>query len=152
MNKKNAKSPKSRTIAVRNVMRANRGVNTKPELRMRSLVHKAGLRYSINVRPEQEINRRADLVFRSAKVAVFIHGCFWHGCSKHFVAPKINRKYWNEKILRNRQRDRETRRFLSRKGWQVLVYWEHQDFDYCVDNLVACIVQRRKQKHPRNSK
>ena len=63
------KTPKSRSIAVRNVMRANRGVDTGPEVRLRSLVHRAGLRYAIDVRPESDINRRADLVFRDAKVA-----------------------------------------------------------------------------------
>jgi DNA mismatch endonuclease, patch repair protein len=98
------KTPESRSIAVRNVMRANRGVDTEPEIRLRSLVHKAGLRYAIDVRPESDLNRRADLVFRAAKVAVFVNGCFWHGCPKHYSPPKSNKRYWSEKVRRNRER------------------------------------------------
>jgi len=137
------KTPKSRSVAVRNVMRANRGVNTGPEIRLRSLVHKAGLRYAIDVRPEEDINRRADLVFRSAKVAVFVHGCFWHGCPRHYVLPKSNKKYWADKVRRNRERDQETKRLLSKRGWKVLVYWEHQSVDSCGIRTLQTVKQRR---------
>lgn len=136
--------PKSRTRAVRNVMKANRGVDTKPELRLRSQIHKSGLRYAIDVRPESDINRRADLVFRSAKVAVFVHGCFWHGCPKHYTLPKSNKKFWAKKVLRNRERDQETKRLLRKRGWKVLVFWEHQSPEACGATVVACVAQRRR--------
>lgn len=137
-------TPKSRSKAVRNVMRANKGVDTGPELKLRSLVHKAGLRYAIDVRPEHEINRRADMVFRSAKVAVFVNGCFWHGCPKHYVLPKTNRRFWSEKVNRNRQRDRETKRLLRQRGWKVLTLWEHQDFSLPAAKIAREVRFRRK--------
>ena len=139
------KTPKSRSIAVRNVMRANRGVDTGPEIRLRSLVHKAGLRYAIDVRPESDINRRADLVFRAAKVAVFVNGCFWHGCPKHYSPPKSNKRYWSEKVRRNRERDVATRVLLKRRGWRVLVFWEHQPAKPCSERVVSIVSERNKR-------
>lgn len=140
------KTPKSRSIAVRNVMRANKGSDTGPELRLRSLVHKSGLRYSINVRPAHEINRRADIVFRSAKVAVFVNGCFWHGCPRHYVTPKSNKQFWSEKVRKNRQRDTETKKLLRKRGWKVLVLWEHQDLSKCAATIVCEVRSRRLAK------
>lgn len=137
------KTPKSHSVAVRNVMRANRGVDTGPEIRLRSLVHKAGLRYAIDVRPESDINRRADLVFRPAKVAVFVNGCFWHGCPKHYSPPKSNRRYWSEKVRRNRERDFETSFLLKRRGWRVLVFWEHQSPEASGAKVVQIVLNRR---------
>jgi len=139
------KTPKSRSLAVRNVMRANRGVDTGPEIRLRSLVHKAGLRYAIDVRPEADINRRADLVFRAAKVAVFVNGCFWHGCPKHYSSPKSNKRYWSEKVRRNRARDVETRFLLKRRGWRVLVFWEHQPAQSCSERVVSVVSERKRR-------
>ena len=139
------RTPKSRSIAVRNVMQANRGVDTGPEIRLRSLVHKAGLRYAIDVRPEADINRRADLVFRAAKVAVFVNGCFWHGCPKHYSSPKSNQRYWSEKVRRNRERDVETRFLLKRRGWRVLVFWEHQPAQSCSERVVSVVSERKRR-------
>ena len=139
------RTPKSRSIAVRNVMQANRGVDTGPEIRLRSLVHKAGLRYAIDVRPEADINRRADLVFRAAKVAVFVNGCFWHGCPKHYSSPKSNKRYWSEKVRRNRERDIETRFLLKRRGWRVLVFWEHQPAQSCGERVVSVVSERKRR-------
>lgn len=136
-------TPKSRSLATRNVMKANRGVDTKPELLLRSFIHKAGLRYAINVRPEADINRRADLIFRSARVAVFIHGCFWHGCPRHYVLPKSNKKYWAEKVRRNRERDLETKRLLRKRGWKVLVFWEHQSPEASGAKVVKIVLNLR---------
>lgn len=146
----NLKTPKSRSLAVRNVMRANRGFDTGPELRLRSLVHRAGLRYGINVRPEADFNRRADLVFRSAKVAVYIHGCFWHGCPKHYAPPKSNKRYWAEKVRRNRERDEETKRLLRNRGWKILVFWEHQSPEVSGARVIQTVLNRRGTYHPNN--
>jgi len=139
------RTPKSRSIAVRNVMRANRGVDTGPETRLRSLVHRAGLRYAIDVRPESNINRRADLVFRATKVAVFVNGCFWHGCPAHYSLPKSNQRYWSEKVRRNKERDEETKSLLKSRGWKVLVFWEHQPAESCSKRVVS-VVSKRKRK------
>jgi len=139
------RTPKSRSIAVRNVMRANRGVDTGPEIRLRSLVHKAGLRYAIDVRPESDINRRADLVFRAVKVAVFVKGCFWHGCPAHYSSPKSNQRYWSEKVRRNRERDTETRSLLRGRGWKVLVFREHQPAQSCSARVVSVVSERKRK-------
>ena len=138
------KNPPASSPAVRKVMQANSGVDSKIELRLRSLVHKAGLRYAIDKRPELDINRRADLVFRSAKVAVFIHGCYWHGCRWHFKAPKTNRRFWLNKIEKNRKRDSQTRELLQKRGWKVLVYWEHQDPHEYLSLIINEVRVRRK--------
>ena len=129
--------------SVQRVMKGNRGKNTQPELHFRTLVHRAGLRYAIDSRPEADLNRRADLVFRSAKVAVFIHGCFWHGCFRHYVPPKSNKKFWSAKVERNKARDKETVKILRNRGWKVIVYWEHTDPATCYESLVKLVQARR---------
>ncbi|MFF7371880.1 very short patch repair endonuclease [Streptomyces tricolor] len=106
--------------ANRRSMFGNRNLDTAPELLLRSLVHAAGLRYRVAAKPLPKMRRTADMVFRHAKVAVFMDGCFWHGYPKHFVIPKANRPYWEEKIGRNVQRDRDTDERLSEVGWLVL--------------------------------
>ena len=108
-------------------MQANRSSNTKPELAVRRLIHAAGLRYRVAIRPVQSVRRKADIVFTKRKIAVFIDGCFWHGCPEHGTRTfGHNVKYWNGKIARNRDRDLETNELLRQAGWQVLRYWEHQ--------------------------
>ena len=114
------------TPATRLSMQANRGRDTEPEIRVRSAVHALGLRYRVNQRPVPGLRRTADLVFRKARVAVFVDGCFWHGCPLHYTRPAANREFWAEKIKRNRERDRETDAALEREGWLVLRFWEHE--------------------------
>jgi DNA mismatch endonuclease (patch repair protein) len=108
-------------------MVGNRSRDTSPELAVRSEVHRRGLRYRVARRPLRAVRRSADLVFGPSKVAVFIDGCFWHGCAEHFVLPKTNRDYWEAKIGGNMARDRETDRVLQEAGWEVLRIWEHED-------------------------
>lgn len=81
----------------RNKMLANRSRDTKPELLVRSLVHRRGLRYRTSQRPLPELRRTADLIFRKVRVAVFIDGCYWHGCPEHYRRPRTNLSYWSEK-------------------------------------------------------
>jgi len=68
---------------------------------------------------------RADFVFRREGLAVFVDGCFWHGCPRHYTRPKGNQKFWDAKVLRNRARDRTVNRGLRIEGWRVLRLWEH---------------------------
>ena len=68
---------------------------------------------------------RPDFVFRAQKVAIFIDGCFWHGCVLHSKPPKSNAEYWSAKIARNQARDLEVNKYFHDKGWQVLRYWAH---------------------------
>jgi DNA mismatch endonuclease (patch repair protein) len=108
-------------------MQANRGRDTRPELALRSAVHALGLRYRVSTRPIKSLRRTADLVFPKLKVAVFLDGCFWHGCEQHHTIAVTNAEYWAEKVRHNRTRDRETDRQLSEASWTVVRIWEHED-------------------------
>lgn len=112
--------------AVRNVMRGNRGRDTLPELALRQLLHSRGYRYRVHRRPLKDLNRRADIVIAKWRIAVFVDGCFWHGCPRHFAPPSTNFEYWQGKIARNRARDAETTKALRRRGWTVIRVWEHE--------------------------
>ncbi|MFI6888518.1 very short patch repair endonuclease [Streptosporangium canum] len=113
--------------AVRASMRSNKGRDTKPELALRRAVHALGLRYRVAVRPLTGVRRTADLVFPRLRVAVFLDGCFWHGCPEHHSVAKTNAAYWAEKVRRNRERDAETDLALAEAGWAVIRVWEHED-------------------------
>ena len=84
--------------ATRKVMQGNRSRDTKPELAVRRAVHALGLRYRVAQQPLREVRRSADLVFPSVKVAVFVDGCFWHGCPEHYREPGSHIDYWRPKI------------------------------------------------------
>ncbi|PFG94663.1 T/G mismatch-specific endonuclease [Saccharopolyspora erythraea NRRL 2338] len=112
---------------VRKSMQANKGRDTKPELALRRAVHALGLRYRVSTRPLPAIRRTADLTFSRAKVAVFLDGCFWHGCPEHHTQSATNAEFWAEKVRRNRERDREIDRLLAEAGWSVIRIWEHED-------------------------
>lgn len=107
-------------------MRGNRKENTKPEVRLRSALHERGIRFFKNTRPEPNIQCRVDIVFPRVRVAVFVDGCFWHGCPEHGTAPKTNAPYWSAKIARNIERDRENDELLAARGWRVIRVWEHE--------------------------
>jgi DNA mismatch endonuclease (patch repair protein) len=106
-------------------MKAARQRDTNPELALRRELHRMGLRYRVDERPLPGIRRRADVTFRSARVAVFVDGCFWHGCPEHGTSPKANAQWWRDKIDRNRARDVDTDRRLAEAGWRVVRLWEH---------------------------
>lgn len=106
-------------------MRGNRSRDTKPELAVRRLLHARGLRYRVNVRPLPSLRRTADVVFPRRRIAVFIDGCYWHGCPQHYIPSKSNSDYWTPKIAANEARDVETSRALSEAGWMALRYWSH---------------------------
>ena len=128
---------------VRRIMVSNRSRDTRPEVEVRAAVHRRGLRYRVATRPLPELRRTADLVFRPAKVAVFIDGCFWHGCPEHYADPKTNTDYWSEKIARNMRRDLDTNRRLRAAGWVVLRYWEHEPVDEIATRIINVVTVRR---------
>src|ERR1700742_669880 len=99
-------------------MRANRRADTKPELRLRSSLHRRGLRFRKDVllRPAG-LRTKADIVFPSARVAVYVDGCFWHCCPEHGRVPAANRDYWEPKLARNVERDRQVSETLRAEGW-----------------------------------
>jgi DNA mismatch endonuclease (patch repair protein) len=100
--------------------------DTPCELALRRAVHRLGLRFRVD-RPVVGTRRRADLVFARSRVAVFVDGCFWHGCPVHGTWPKANAAWWREKIQSNVRRDRDTDAELAAAGWRVLRFWEHED-------------------------
>jgi DNA mismatch endonuclease (patch repair protein) len=108
-------------------MRSTRQRDTDPELALRRLLHAAGLRFRVDRTVLPGLRRRADVVFATAKVAVFVDGCFWHCCPKHRTFPRMNRQWWAEKLEANRRRDADTNRQLIRAGWKVERVWEHED-------------------------
>ena len=108
-------------------MQANKGRDTQPELALRSAAHALGLRYRVSVRPLRELRRTADLVFTKVRVAVFLDGCFWHGCPDHHTVAATNASFWAEKVESTRSRDRETDRRLADAGWTSIRVWEHED-------------------------
>jgi len=124
-------------------MQGNKSRDTKPELALRSLLHNAGLRYRVNRNPLKGMRRRADIVFGPAKVAVFVDGCFWHGCPDHYVRPKTNESYWSLKIAGNIARDRETDGLLAAADWLVLRFWEHQPPEVCASAVIEAVIARR---------
>ncbi|MBJ7336681.1 very short patch repair endonuclease [Mycolicibacterium sp.] len=117
-----ASSPEARAR-----MQSNKSRDTKPELALRSAVHARGLRYRVSTRPLPAVRRTADLVFSRAKVAVFLDGCFWHGCPEHHTVASANGKFWADKVQANRERDRDTDGRLAEAGWASVRIWEHED-------------------------
>lgn len=125
-------------------MQGNRGRDTRPELALRRAAHALGLRYRVSVRPLPGFRRTADLVFPGAQVAVFLDGCFWHGCETHHTVAATNASYWAEKVVRNRERDRETDGALVDAGWAVLRVWEHEDPAEAAVRIRRMVDDRRK--------
>lgn len=124
-------------------MQANRGRDTKPEKALRSAVFALGLRYRVAYRPLRGVRRSADLAFTRVKVAVFLDGCFWHGCPEHYTKPKKNAEFWAEKYVTNRARDRHTDRLLKEAGWMTIRVWEHEDLVTAADRIAAEVERRR---------
>lgn len=124
---------------VRKQMQANRSRDTKPELAIRSRVHRLGLRFRVAARPLPSFRRTADLVFTRAHVAVFVDGCYWHGCPDHLRPAQRNSEFWQEKIESNRMRDEETNKLLSAAGWTVVRVWEHEDPDTAARRIYSIV-------------
>lgn len=97
--------------------------NKDTELKFAAILRSAGIS---GWRRKQPLPGRPDFVFRQARLAVFIDGCFWHGCPQHGRKPDTNRTYWVPKLRRNRRRDAAVTRELAEDGWTVLRFWEHQ--------------------------
>ena len=119
-----ARAPRASSELVRRVMQANRPRGTKPELAVRMALKQVGLRFRTDIAPEASLKCKADFVFRKAGVCIFVDGCYWHGCPRHFVPPKTNFAWWREKIADNRRRDRHKRIQLRKMGWTVIRIWE----------------------------
>jgi DNA mismatch endonuclease, patch repair protein len=127
-------------------MQRQRTRDTAPEMELRRALHAAGLRYRVDTPPLSGLRRRADLVFGPAKVAVFVDGCFWHGCPQHSVrTPHANPDYWTQKMRRNRERDADTDRRLHEAGWLVVRIWEHENMSEAAEAVALAVRGRRAQ-------
>lgn len=113
--------------ASRRIMQANRRRDTRPELAVRRLLHARGLRYRVDLAVERGIRSRPDIVFTRWRIAIYIDGCFWHGCPEHGTQPRANADYWTPKLERNIERDVAVAAALREAGWTVLRFWEHED-------------------------
>ena len=130
--------------AATRVGQGNRRMNTKPELLIRSALHRRGLRYrkDLPIRVG-EVRVRPDVVFTRPKVAVFIDGCFWHRCPDHATTPQRNLEYWLPKLQANVDRDQRVQVALVSEGWAVVRVWEHEVVGEAVDRI-AWVVRWRQ--------
>jgi DNA mismatch endonuclease (patch repair protein) len=114
--------------------------DTKPERALRSALHRRGLRFRVDFPISVEgRSPRPDIVFTRRRVAVFVDGCFWHGCREHSSPPKQNSTYWGPKISRNIERDREHDERLAAAGWTVVRVWEHEDTIGACERIIAAV-------------
>jgi DNA mismatch endonuclease, patch repair protein len=127
--------------AVSAQMQKMRRSSTAPELLIRHELHRRGLRYRVNF---ALLPGRPDIAFTSARIAVFVDGCFWHACPEHGVLPKNNREWWREKLERNVARDRKKDQQLDMLGWVVVHMWEHDDPVVAADAIEELWRSRRQ--------
>ncbi|MEE1802402.1 very short patch repair endonuclease [Streptomyces sp. JV176] len=137
----NTAKPSSAAVSGRMSRQARR--DTAPEVAVRKLLHASGYRYRLNVRVPDMPRRTIDIVFPKAKIAVFMDGCFWHGCPQHATRPKANAEWWREKLDRNMARDRETTEHLTELGWVVLRFWEHEAAGVVADRVAATVIRAK---------
>jgi DNA mismatch endonuclease, patch repair protein len=129
--------------AVRRVMQGNRKRDTRPEIALRRVLHSRGLRYHVAAKPLADRPWTADLVFRGLQLAVFVDGCYWHGCPEHYTVPRTNTSYWSEKIARNRARDAQVDADLRAAGWTALRIWEHEPVQTAADRVLVALSRLR---------
>lgn len=130
----------SPTVSAR--MRRTGRKDTAAEVAIRRELHRRGHRYRVDLRPSDRLRTRADIAFTRWRVAVFIDGCFWHGCPDHWTAPKANAAWWREKIEANVARDRRTDTALAAEGWLVVRVWEHEKVPTAVARIESTLVDR----------
>jgi len=128
------------------IMSRVRGKDTKPELQVRSFLHATGLRYILH---NKKLPGKPDLSFPSRKLALFVHGCFWHGHAgcKRANMPATRPDFWRKKIESNIARDRQNQEALSALGWEVRILWQCAINDAALSNLaceITCIPLRNK--------
>ncbi|WP_082569794.1 very short patch repair endonuclease [Knoellia sp. Soil729] len=115
--------PSSERVRLR--FRRQKTRDTRPEMALRRELFRRGMRYRVNYPVPGLPRRTIDITFPRQRLAIFVDGCFWHGCPIHGVPPKANAEWWREKIDRNRVRDSETTQLLTEHAWRVLRVWEH---------------------------
>lgn len=138
--------PLPSNAAVSAVMRGNRKTDTAPEVRIRSAIHRRGMRFRKHVLVRaSSVNVRPDIVFTRQRVAVFVDGCFWHCCPVHGNRPRSNSQYWEAKLARNRSRDAAVNAALRAEGWDVLRVWEHESSEDAAEAICAVVSDQARQ-------
>ncbi|MGH7965818.1 MAG: very short patch repair endonuclease [Candidatus Binatia bacterium] len=133
--------------AASHAVRANRKSNTRPEKRLRALLHRNGYRFRKDLTIQVPgLRVRPDIVFTRQRIAVFIDGCFWHRCPEHGSTPRANSAYWGPKLDRNVERDRLVDERLREAGWLVVRIWEHVSPEEA-SGLVAAIVSKARKSN-----
>ncbi|RKN11650.1 very short patch repair endonuclease [Streptomyces radicis] len=117
--------------------------DTRPELAVRRLLYAAGHRYRLQRKVPGMPRRTIDIAFPGARVAVFLDGCFWHGCPEHATSPRANGAWWRAKLDTNVARDRETTARLTDEGWRVLRFWEHESPEVVAGEVARVVGERR---------
>jgi DNA mismatch endonuclease Vsr len=126
-------------------MRKQRKRDTEPEVLLRKALTRMGLRYRIETAPVEGVHTKADIVFPGPKITVFVHGCFWHGCSDHYRPTKSNTKWWADKIAANQARDEKTRVALEAAGWTYVRVWEHEAPSLAAERVAAIVAAASEQ-------
>ncbi|MYW01979.1 DNA mismatch endonuclease Vsr [Streptomyces sp. SID3343] len=124
-------------------MSRQKSKDTGVEVALRRELHRMGLRYRVHRRPLKGVRREADVVFGPTRVAVYVDGCFWHGCPTHATWPKRNAEFWKNKIEGNRTRDADTDRRMAEAGWLVVRVWEHEDPASAATRVRDVVLARR---------
>ena len=138
--------PEPANASATRVGRANRRKDTGPEVRLRSTLHGAGLRFrKDHLLRLGRLGVRPDIVFTRQRIAVFVDGCFWHGCAAHQRVPKRNVDYWSAKLQSNRDRDRRVDAALSLAGWDVVRVWEHEELTAAASRIAEVVRHGRGQ-------
>ena len=119
---KDLRSPPASSEAVKSSMKGNKGKDTKPEILLRSALHRLGKRFRKHYK---KVPGSPDIAFVSSKLAVFVDGCFWHGCPKCYKEPKTNTEFWRKKVEKNHDRAITVNKDLKGLGWAVERVWEH---------------------------
>lgn len=119
--------PAASSTSVSARMSKQRRRDTGAELLVRHLLHARGVRYRVDVRLEKDFRCKADMAWKTLRLAVFIDGCFWHGCPEHATKPRANEEWWRRKLEGNVARDRRIDAELAARGWSVMRFWEHEE-------------------------
>jgi DNA mismatch endonuclease (patch repair protein) len=127
---------------IRSRMQQQRRRDTVPELAIRSAAWRLGLRYRVHLSPLPGVRRRADLIFPTERVAVYVDGCFWHVCPIHGTLPRNNRDWWAAKLEANSRRDADTDSCLRAAGWMPLRFWEHEDASEAAQAIATAVKSR----------
>lgn len=127
-------------------MRGNRGRDTRPELALRSELHRKGLRFRTHFRAVPDLPFIVDIAFPRQRVAVSLDGCIWHGCPEHGMRPRANAAYWRAKIASNVARDQRTDRAFADAGWRMVRVWEHESAQLAAGRIEQIVTSMREEE------